>query len=387
MGRQSDYATMHAKGNKKECAYEQIKDKFGKETMSTTEFAVYLSEISGVHIDEKTVKNRIKAICEDSNGALSVKDFKHGPSNGWSKYELKPEYHSVLFALMNTDYFDGRRNDRRLSTRARLYEQLASNIENYLPEEEKKVVKANPAYVNAVLESFLSNHINGELSALLRALYHSDTVLRYELMIRFLENLILFRKWIESLDSKTVAVRMVYAHNLDELEDAKYQKGLFESVTLDQFLIHYLALQVHNQKYEYISDKEILSMPAMRLAAELFHIKVDGNQPVKETLARMDAEIENQSRYKEIVEKAEKILNLRDPVEHSVFETLKQLISIQYLCPEVTPEDYERTVRFTESAIADDKWDLVNKFVQFGRQHMSKEDIDALDDFIKKRKK
>ena len=45
------------------------------------------------------------------------------------------------------------------------------------------------------------------------------------------------------------------------------------------------------------------------------------------------------------------------------------------------------TVRFTESAIADDKWDLVNKFVQFGRQHMSKEDIDALDDFIKKRKK
>ena len=101
----------------------------------------------------------------------------------------------------------------------------------------------------------------------------------------------------------------------------------------------------------------------------------------------MDAEIENQSRYKEIVEKAEKILNLRDPVEHSVFETLKQLISIQYLCPEVTPEDYERTVRFTESAIADDKWDLVNKFVQFGRQHMSKEDIDALDDFIKKRKK
>ena len=186
MGRRSNYENMYKRDNKEESTFDQIKDKFGRKPMSTAEFAVYLSEVSGFHIDEKTVKNRIKAICEDSQGALSSNDFREDATDIRSKYKLKPEYHATLLTLVNTGYFDGRRNDRRLSTRAELYKQLTSNVEKYLPEPEKKEVKSNPSYVNAVLEEALSEHINRELGAVLRGIYHIDSVMRYAVMIHFL---------------------------------------------------------------------------------------------------------------------------------------------------------------------------------------------------------
>ena len=114
MGRKSDYAQMHNKENKKTYTFDQVKEKFGREVMSTAEFAAYLSEISGVPIDEKTVKNRIKAICEDSDGTLTNNDFREDASNSRSKYKLRPRYHAILLTLINTEYFDGRKNDRRI---------------------------------------------------------------------------------------------------------------------------------------------------------------------------------------------------------------------------------------------------------------------------------
>ena len=386
MGRKSDYANMHEKGSGETCTFDQIKDKFGREPMSTAEFAVYLSEVSGVHIDEKTVKNRIKAICEDSDGALSSNDFRKNASDRRSKYELKPKYHATLLTLINTDYFDGRKNDRRISTRTALYKQLASNIEKYLPEKEKAEVTSNPAYVNAMLEGFLSQHMSSELSSLMRSMYHMDSALRYQAMIHFLNILMPFRKWIESMDSKAMAVRMVYAHTMDERHDAVYQKGMFESTTLDGFLIHYLALQVHDEKYEYLLDDETFSMPALFLASIIFHVDTYKNPSVTEMLQQIEARLENHPRYQELTEKAERIFDLNNPAELEIFITLKQLIKIQYLRPEVTPEAYERMVRFTESSIAEDKWDLMNKLIQIGRKNMSREDLDAIVAFINKDK-
>ena len=213
-----------------------------------------------------------------------------------------------------------------------------------------------------------------------------DSALRYQAMIHFLNILMPFRKWIESMDSKAMAVRMVYAHTMDERHDAVYQKGMFESTTLDGFLIHYLALQVHDEKYEYLPDDETFSMPALFLASIIFHVGTDKNPSVTEMLQQIEARLENYPRYQELTKKAERIFDLNDPAELEIFITLKQLIKIQYLRPEVTPEAYERMVRFTESSIAEDKWDLMNKLIQIGRKNMSREDLDAIVAFINKDK-
>lgn len=387
MGRKSDYENLHRKYNKEECTFDQVKDKFGREPMSTAEFAVYLSEISGFHIDEKTVKNRIKAICEASGGALSNDDFRKDASDIRSKYELKPKYHATLLTLVNTDYFDGRRNDRLLSTRAELYKQLTSNIEKYLPEPEKKEVKSNPSYVNAVLEEALSEHINRELGAVLRSLYHIDSVMRYAVMIHFLDNLRPFRQWVEFLDYKEAATRMECSNILDHADDDIYQKRMFESETLDEFLIHYLALQVHHEKYEYVSDDETLSMSALYLLTHLFPVVgIDKNSSVSEMLQQIEAQIENKPRYQELTEKAERILDLHDPAERKIFLALKDLIKMQYLCPEVVPEEHNRMTKYTELVIAEDKWDLIHKLAQLGRMGMSDEELKAMVDMVSKNK-
>ena len=138
--------------------------------------------------------------------------------------------------------------------------------------------------------------------------------------------------------------------------------------------------------YEYLPDDETFSMPALFLASIIFHVGTDKNPSVTEMLQQIEARLENYPRYQELTKKAERIFDLNDPAELEIFITLKQLIKIQYLRPEVTPEAYERMVRFTESSIAEDKLDLVNKLIQIGRKNMSREDLDAIVAFINKDK-
>lgn len=58
--------------------------------------------------------------------------------------------------LINSEYFDGRKNDRRLKTRSDLNNQLAKNVREYLTDSDKQLVLNNPSYVNAELEAQLS---------------------------------------------------------------------------------------------------------------------------------------------------------------------------------------------------------------------------------------
>ncbi|MFR4810827.1 MAG: hypothetical protein ACLUAH_10230 [Clostridium perfringens] len=329
-------------------------------------------------ITEKTVKNYIKTICEQSDGRLSVNDFKHDPTKVGSKYEFNPKIHTLLITLMATDYFDGRHNDRRLSTRSDLYLQLITNINRFLSDYDKKIIKSNPTYVNAMLEMHLTEHINHQLSSLLRTMYHSDPVLRYQFMIEFLSSITNLRKWMDRMDCNAMSTRMVYAHKLDDLKDALYQKGLFESIDLDEFMIKFLALRMHNTEYEYISDDEELSIPAMYLATKLFNITIKEDNEIKQLIDGVDNFISNEERYNEIINKAKNILDLDKPHEMKVYEDLKKLTAIQYLKSEVSPDDYERTIRFIESCIAKDKWDILKIFASMGRETITQEQISKI---------
>ena len=379
--RRKDENVKDFKKQKVAIKYEDVEKKIGKMSLSATELAIYLAKCKGLPeegITEKTVKNYIKAICDESGGVLSISEFKHDPSKRGSKYEFKPEYHGLLLTLLNTDYFDGRKNERRLSTRNTLCEQLISNIDKYLSNNDEKNIKEHPAYVNAVLERHLSKHINNELTVLLRTIYHSDPVIRYQLMVELLSALFSMRKWMMKVDSKMISTKMVYAHELNELEDAKYQKGIFEAVNLDEFIIKFMALRMHGGTYKNISDNEKLTPVAMRLAQSLYNITVRDDADIKRILDQIDEQISNSKRYKEIMGKAEKILDLEDPQEAQIYYDLQERCKIQYLRPGVCLEDYKKTVKFTESCIADDKWDIINKFAQLGRQAMNKEQMDKI---------
>lgn len=363
---------------KEQITFKDVEDKFGKKNMSVAEFAVYLCkarDLAPGEITEKTIKNYIKEICEASDGKLSIKDFKHDPNNPKSMYILKPQLHSLLITIMATDYFDGRRNERKLSTRGELYLQLVKNINRFLDDGDKKIIKANPAYVNAMLERHLSEHINEQLTSLLRIMYHADPVIRYQLMIEFLSSLTNLRLWMDRLDCNMFSTRLVYTHDLDEVKDAIYQKGLFESIELDKLLINILALRMHSKEYEYISDNEELLPAAMYLAIKLFDVNIKDDAEINQIIKQVDNFISNEKRYNEIMQKAKSILDLNNSQEAKIYEDLKKLTAIQYLKPEVSLEEYEKTVRFTESCIAKDKWDILNIFSNMGRKTMTTEHI------------
>lgn len=381
------------KGEKKEkeikrVTYEVAKDKFGNFNMSTEEMAAYLRGKKGlteVDITPKTIVNYIKDICEKSNGLLHPNDFKHDPFKDGSKYEIKPQYHGLLMVLMDSDYFEGRKNDRRLKTRAELNDQLAKNIDKYLSDMDRNLLKKNPSYVNARLEAWLSHHINYQLHALMRTMYHASPVLRYTFMVEFLSKVVHMRDWMDREDAKEYSSRMVYAHELDEIHDALYQKGLFSSTTLDGLLINLLALRMHDKDYTYVSDDEELSPAGLYLASKIFNYDMLENSTFKKQIDELDTLIEDDARFKSIQAKAKQILNLNEPDEYYLYMDLISLSKRRYCMPYVSPEDYDRMVRFTEDAISKDKWEILNEFLQCGRKSMTAEEIDKIMD-IKDRK-
>lgn len=361
--------------------YKGVKDKFGKENMSVEEMAAFLRKEKGLtehDITSKTIVNYIKAICEKSDGLLTTNHFKHDFSKDHSKYEIKPEYQGLLMVLMDSDYFEGRKNDRKLKTRALLNTQLAENVKKYLSGQDYNLLTKNPSYINAQLEEWLSHHINWQLQALMRVMYHAAPVLRYMFMVEFLSSIVHLREWMDREDAKEFSTRLVFAHELDDIHDALYQKGLFSSNTLDKLIINLLALRIHDKDYTYVSEDEELSPVGLYLASKMFNISIKGGSDFKKNIDELDTAIENLDRYKGIEAKAKKILDLKKPDEYMLYQDLMSLSKRRYCAPEVSPEEYDRIVRFTENAISMDKWEILNEFLQLGCQAMTSEKIDKI---------
>ena len=362
-------------------SYETVKAKFGTEDMTIEELTVFLrNSPRGARPDltEKSVKNYIKSLCESSNGLLKPEDFKKNPEYSKSPYCIKPEWQGLLVALMDSDYFEGRKNDRRLKTRADLNRQLAENVENYLGGEDKRIVMENPAFINAELESRLSKHINQELVILMRTMYHVSPVIRYKLMLEFLKNLANLRIWMSRQDSKEEATRLVYAHELDEIHNAIYQKGPFLSKSLDELLISLLATRMHDEEYVYVDGDEEMTPIGVYFATLIFEGEFPDTSAAKRQLDELEQALNDDSLIQTIQEKAKKILNLKDPFEQFLYDDLIRMAKLHRCTPYVSPEEYERMVRFTESAIAQDKWDILNRFMKLGDHPLDEEDVASL---------
>ena len=116
MGRDRDYK----KEKKEEDYVAEVEKLVYKEVLTPKQMAAYLSKHSlrSIHFTEKKIKGRIEEICALSDGLMCVGDFK--ATTGRKPYQFKPEWHGLLFALMDTEYFDNRKNNRLLRTRESL---------------------------------------------------------------------------------------------------------------------------------------------------------------------------------------------------------------------------------------------------------------------------
>ena len=278
--------------------------------------------------------------------------------------------------MINSEYFDGRKNDRRLKTRSDLNNQLAKNVREYLTDSDKQLVLNNPSYVNAELEAQLSRQINQQLITLLRTMYHVSPVIRYKFMMELIKQLVSLNDWMSRQDSKETAARMVYAHELDEIHDALYQKGLFSSKSLDELLINLLAFRMHDKEFTYIKDNEEMTPIGVYLATLIFQGGFPEESEAQKKMNDIDRAVENQSLYQCTQEKAKKILDLSNPFEEQMYYDLMNMAKIRCCPPYVSPEEYDRMVRFTESAIANDKWDILSKFWELDNQILSRHDME-----------
>lgn len=279
---------------------------------------------------------------------------------------------------MDSDYFEGRKNDRRLKTRADLNRQLAENVEKYLGGDDKRIVMENPAFINAELESRLTKHINQELVILMRTMYHVSPVIRYKLMLDFFKALVNMRVWMSRQDSKEEATRLVYAHELDEIHNAIYQKGLFSSKSLDELLISLLAMRMHDEEYVYVDEDEEMTPIGVYFATLIFEGEFPDTSEAKRQLDELERTLNDDSRVQTIRKKAEEILDLKDPFEQFLYDDLIRMAKLRLCTPYVSPEEYERMVRFTESAIAQDKWDILNRLMKLGDHPLDEKAVASL---------
>lgn len=126
----------------------------------------------------------------------------------------------------------------------------------------------------------------------------------------------------------------------------------------------------------YIEDNEQMTPIGVYLATLIFQSEFPKESETQKQMDDINRAIENQSLYQCIQEKAKKILDLSNPFEEQMYYDLMNMAKMRCCTPYVSPEDYDRMVRFTESAIADDKWDIINKFLQLGNRALSKQDME-----------
>ncbi|WP_315111410.1 hypothetical protein [Clostridium intestinale] len=370
MGRKPDYVKGKIESKSKKICPEDVKDKMGKECLTIKEIAAYLNKYSICNkvYTEKTIKNYIEVICEDSSGLLKVSDFKENPKIAKSKYLIKPEVQGLLMVVLDSEYFDGRRNERLLKNRDKLSRSLIKNVEFYLNKDDQELIKDNAAYINALLESNLSERLNKELTNLLRNLYHADPIVRFTMMKYVIEEFVRLEKWILKENCAIWSSKLVYGHEVNIGEDGEYQKAIFQSDTLEEYIINLLRHRIHKMQDTDSEEDEILSYPALYLAQKMYNIEIKNESNVKYKLEEIDKLISNLESYKTIIGKAKKILDLNNPYEGLIYETLKKLCKVYFMTPYVSPKDYEKTVKFTESAISNNMWDILNKFGQRGRE-------------------
>ncbi len=368
MGRETNYSSKIFR----DLDVEKIKRKIHKETLTTEEIAVYLSVYgnyyssnydNGKAINKRTIENHIGRICDISNDLLSKEDFQINKI-----YSIDPNYHGLLLTLLDSNYFDGRKNKRSLSNRADLYSSLINNIDSYLLNEDKIEIINNPSYVNAALESELSKKLSNELIILLRELYHADPMFRFRLMEYVIENLNKMRKWVSENDNKMFVEKLIFGAKIDKEEneeEARYIKEKIQSFSLEEYIIKCLAEKVHKpKKKEMENEEEILDYSSIYLSKLLYQLEFEKNQEIEEHIKELDDKLISLEQFRKIDDKAKQILDLENPTEKMLYANLITLSKINFIAPHVSTKELANIKEFIEQSIQKDKWEILREFLR-----------------------
>lgn len=350
----------------------KIKNKLWTETIKASELAAYLSCYSrnGVHFDSAKVKDRIEEICNMSNGLLNVDDFRKEPGNSKSMYLFPPKIHGLILTLLDTGYFDNRKNERLLSTRENLYREITVNVDLYLQQQDREIVESNPAFANAKCESILSEAINYKMQQLIRETMHSDEVIRVKLLKRTYEKLCELTKENEKEATHIFCSKLVYKEAFAGMKDEDYLKELFGADNLLNFIIDLLALRLKSKDYESLDENEKLKYPKLYAkAAELakndkLWVELE-DVDIEALLEELKVKAVADDKYQRIMIKALEIFDKEDPDEMQLFEDLVYLTRVRFMAKKVTTEGAIVSKKFYEASFAKDIFDLLREFTIF----------------------
>lgn len=402
MARTSDYARKIQKEDfddlvdteKKPKTFDDIKKIFAKEAMTAEQFGIYLGgcKSSGNVISDKTIKRYIEKLCKMSNGKIKPSEFMK-TVEGTDTYIIEPEVQELLVAMFDTDFFGAKGKPKTgVDVEQRLRAQLAENVEIYLNEDIKKQVKLAPQFLNARLEAILMEKINNEIRGMFSTIQESDDTIQYQLMLETLDRLVAIRRWMNEWNTRVNLIKQEFAKTEQEKQDVKDKTGLFRHKQLQDILIDVISCSMKGKEYEYISEEEEIFYPTLYAANKMYDITGMPGHELTLWLQQVEENISNWSRYQYIRKKARVLFDEKDFLEKKILDSIDKIARTQLVSNEcdMSSEQYERLVRFTEDASMEEKKEILCKLEQTGDlsldEHTLKEIMDIKNAVEAKRK-
>lgn len=374
MGRKSDYTAQRDKQDETE---EQIAEKtvgkLHKQPIKSSELAAYLScnSRNHIHYDSKKIKGRIAEICKMSGGTLTEDMFRKDKKNSRSMYYFPPESHGLLLTLLDTEYFDNRKNNRKLSTRENLYRDLTVNVDLYLQSEDLEMVKSNPAFTAAKCEGMLSEAISYMIHRLIGNAMNSDETIRIQQLRRIYNSLCEVEETNSTERIHLYSSKMVYKYAFEEMpeitEGADTYKELFGTDNLINYLVCLLAVRMRGLDFQGLRKEEQMNYWTLYQKAKI------EEDPLWVELEQIDEEklldeLERKSvaneRYQCIMQKALRIFNLENPDEQRLLNDLVYVTRLRFILEQMDEHEAAVSMKYYEAAMQKDMFDWLNEFAE-----------------------
>lgn len=402
MGRTSDYAKQvldkdfeySVESKKKTKNFNDIEKMFAKKPMTAEQFGIYLGgrKIAGDVISDKTIKRYIEKLCKMSDGKITSSKFMK-TVGGTDTYIIEPEVQRLLVAMFDTDFFGAKGKPKAgTDVKQKLRAQLAKNVEKYLDEDVKKQVELAPQFLNARLEDILTEKIKNEICGMFATMQDSDATIQYQLMLETLNRLVAVRRWMNEWNTRINLLKQEFAKTEQEKQDAKNKTGLFKNKQLQDILIDVIACLLEGKEYEYISEEEEISYPALYAANKMYDITGMPENELTLWIRKVEENISNLQRYQCIQKKARLLFDENDYLEKKILDSIDKIARTQLVSNEsdMTPEQYERLTRFIEYASMEEKQEILCKLEQSENlvldEQILKEIMDIKNAVEKKRK-
>ena len=404
--RNEEYENIVETTKKSAKSFADIKRMFAKEPMTAEQFGIYLGgcKAAGDFISDKTIKRYIKKLCKMSEGKITPLKFMK-TVDGTDVYIIQPEIQELLVAMFDTDFFGVKGKAKAgIDVKQRLRAQLAENVEIYLDEDIKKQVKSAPQFLNARLEdiltekinklpmSYFDKRINNEVRGMVATMQDSDDTIQYQLMLETLDRLVAIRRWMNEWNARINLIKQEFAKTEQEKQDAKNKIGLFKHKQLQDIFIDVISNLLEGKEYEYISEEEEIFYPTLYAASKMYDITAMPGNELTVWLQEVEKNISNLKRYQYILKKARDLFDENDYLEKKILDSIDKITRTQLVSNEsnMTPEQYERLVRFTEDASMEEKQEILCKLEHSGDLTLDEQtlkEIMKIKDAVEKKRK